>query len=74
VYAAAEADGTYLPMIRYVEPADALPFGSMASVIVGAAPLGGVEEFRAFIDSSPAIIAVGPAIPSNAKLEYGVAG
>jgi Family of unknown function (DUF5678) len=26
VYAAAEADGTYLPMITYIEPADALPF------------------------------------------------
>jgi Family of unknown function (DUF5678) len=26
VYAAAEADGAYLPMIKYIEPADALPF------------------------------------------------
>jgi hypothetical protein len=26
VYAAAEADGAYLPMIDYIEPADALPF------------------------------------------------
>jgi Family of unknown function (DUF5678) len=26
VYAAAEADGAYLPMINYIEPADALPF------------------------------------------------
>jgi hypothetical protein len=26
VYAAAEADGAYLPMITYVEPADVLPF------------------------------------------------
>ena len=26
VYAAAEADGAYLPMITYIEPADALPF------------------------------------------------
>jgi len=26
VYAAAEADGVYLPMIKYIEPADALPF------------------------------------------------
>jgi uncharacterized protein DUF5678 len=25
VYAAAEADGAYLPMIKYIEPADALP-------------------------------------------------
>jgi uncharacterized protein DUF5678 len=26
VYAAAEADGAYLPLIDYIEPADALPF------------------------------------------------
>ena len=26
VYAVAEADGAYLPMITYIEPADALPF------------------------------------------------
>jgi hypothetical protein len=26
VYAAAEADGAYLSMIKYIEPADALPF------------------------------------------------
>ncbi len=26
VYAAAEADGAYLPLIKYIEPADALPF------------------------------------------------
>lgn len=26
VYAAAEADGAYLPMIKYIEPSDALPF------------------------------------------------
>jgi Family of unknown function (DUF5678) len=26
VYAVAEADGAYLPMINYIEPADALPF------------------------------------------------
>jgi hypothetical protein len=26
VYAAAEVDGAYLPMIKYIEPADALPF------------------------------------------------
>jgi hypothetical protein len=26
VYSAAEADGAYLPMITYIEPADALPF------------------------------------------------
>ncbi len=26
VYAAAKADGAYLPLIKYVEPADALPF------------------------------------------------
>jgi Family of unknown function (DUF5678) len=26
VYGAAEADGAYLPMITYIEPADALPF------------------------------------------------
>jgi hypothetical protein len=26
VYATAEADGAYLPMITYIEPADALPF------------------------------------------------
>jgi hypothetical protein len=26
VYAAAEAEGAYLPMITYIEPADALPF------------------------------------------------
>ena len=26
VYVAAEADGAYLPMITYIEPADALPF------------------------------------------------
>ncbi len=26
VYAAAQADGAYLPMINYIEPADALPF------------------------------------------------
>lgn len=33
-----------------------------------------VEEFRSFIDSSPAIIAVGQATPSKVRLEYGVAG
>jgi Family of unknown function (DUF5678) len=26
VYAAAEADGAYLPVMDYIEPADALPF------------------------------------------------
>ena len=26
VYTAVEADGAYLPMINYIEPADALPF------------------------------------------------
>jgi hypothetical protein len=33
-----------------------------------------VEEFRSFIDSSPAIIAVGHATPSKVQLEYGGAG
>src|SRR6266540_1078786 len=33
-----------------------------------------VEEFRSFIDSSPAIIAVGQATPSKVQLEYGLAG
>jgi len=33
-----------------------------------------VEEFRSFIDSSPAIKAVGHATPSTVYLEYGVAG
>jgi len=33
-----------------------------------------VEEFRSFIDSSPAIITAGHAKPSKVQLEYGVAG
>jgi len=33
-----------------------------------------VEEFRSFINSSPAMIAVGHATPSIVKLEYDVAG
>jgi hypothetical protein len=33
-----------------------------------------VEEFRSFIDSSPAIIAVRQATPSRVQLEYAVAG
>jgi hypothetical protein len=33
-----------------------------------------IEEFRSFIDNSPAFISVGHAAPSKAQLEYGVAG